>query len=126
GSMQDLTATTVSVNGVPALVDSTGAFAVVIGLAEGQNFITIAATDAAGNSQNAVRQVTRDATPPLLTITEPADGASVEADSVRASGSVSDASAVTVSARSSPLMVSIPLAVGADSSFSRSVPLAVG
>ena len=75
GTIRDRTKVTANINGVAVAVDSaTGAFSQRVRLRDGMNFLTLTATDAAGNATTVVRQVTRDATPPTLTVTAPSEG----------------------------------------------------
>ncbi len=74
GTIVDATAVTANVNGQPLAIDSaTHTFSRSITLASGMNFVTITATDAAGNATSVVRQITVDHTPPTLTVTGPAE-----------------------------------------------------
>ncbi len=120
GSVTDQTAVTVNANGVPLPVDGAGQFTGQVPLAEGQNFVTVTATDAAGNAATVVRSVTRDTQAPVLTVSAPADGAVIDADHVTVAGSVTDATAVTVTANGA----SLPVAP--DHSFSGDVALTEG
>src|SRR6266516_424050 len=120
GTVTDLTAVTVNVNGIPLPVDSAGAFHGAVALSEGSNILTVTATDAAGNATSQVRTVTRDTHAPVLAVTAPANGLITNQTSVTVSGSVTDASAVTVAVNGTPLTV------GADRHFSGSVTLTEG
>jgi RHS repeat-associated protein len=74
GTITDLTKVTANVNGQALAIDSvTHAFSQRITLASGMNFVTLTATDAAGNATSVVRQITVDNTPPTLTLTGPAE-----------------------------------------------------
>ncbi|HLB36613.1 MAG TPA: hypothetical protein VJL31_08605, partial [Gemmatimonadales bacterium] len=119
GTVTDLTPTTVNVNGFPLVVDTLGGWSGVVSLTEGANVLTFTATDAAGNGTNVVRIVTRDTQAPVLTVTEPADGATTTADTVAVSGTVEDLTAVTVTANG----VGLPVVSGA---FTGSVPVSLG
>jgi hypothetical protein len=90
-----------------------------IGLNEGDNLLTVTAIDLAGNAATTSISVTRDTTPPWLTVTAPADGAVVPANTV-VNGTVSDASAVSVTVNGA----NVP--VGAGGMFSTTVQLANG
>ena len=92
GTVTDQTAVTVNANGVPLPVDGAGQFTGDVSLAEGQNFVTVTATDAAGNAATVVRSVTRDTQAPVLTVTAPVDGVTINAYHVTVTGSVTDAS----------------------------------
>jgi len=61
-------ASSLTVAGIPAMVHADGSFEVPVSLTEGSNSIAIVATDAAGNQGSASLTVTRDTTPPTLTM----------------------------------------------------------
>lgn len=105
GTVIDLTAVTVNANGVPLPVDGAGVFTGEVSLNAGANFVTVVATDAAGNSTTVVRVVTVDADPPVLAVSAPLDGETVTSADVAVSGTVQDVSAVTVTANGTPLVV---------------------
>ncbi len=120
GTVTDLTAVTVNVNGIPLPVDPTGAFSGSVSLTEGSNVLTVTATDAAGNATTQVRTIMLDTHPPVLAVTAPANGLITNQTSTTVSGSVTDATAVTVATNGAPLPV------GADGQFSGSVALTEG
>src|SRR6266516_4053647 len=121
GTVTDLTPVMVNVNGIPLPVDAAGTFTGSVTLSEGANVLTVTATDAAGNATSAVRIVTRDTQPPVLTLTAPTDGATVTTETVDVHGTATDATtAVTVTVNGNPATV------GSDGSFSATVALAVG
>jgi RHS repeat-associated protein len=120
GTVTDATPVTVNANGVPLPVDGAGVFTGSVPLAEGPNILTVTATDAAGNQQVVVRNVTCDTQAPVLTVTAPVDGAVVNADHVTVSGTVTDATLATVTANGTPLPVA------QDGTFSGDVPLVEG
>src|SRR6266700_2280599 len=120
GTVTDLTAVTVNVNGIPLPVDSTGAFHGAVALSEGSNILTVTATDAAGNATSQVRTVTRDTHAPVLAVTAPTNGLITNHTPVTVSGSVTDVSAVTVAVNGTPFTV------GADGHFTGSVALTEG
>lgn len=76
-----------TVNGVPVSVLD-DAFSTSVTLKPGANQITITAFDAAGNKSEIVRAVTLDEKLPTLTLTEPADGATVSGTDVILKGLV--------------------------------------
>lgn len=119
GTVTDQTAVTVNANGVPLPVDGSGSFTGSVPLNEGANVLTVTATDAAGNQSVVVRSVTRDTQAPVLAVTAPLDGAVINADHVTVTGTVSDATAVTVTANGTSLTVT-------NGSFSGDVPLSAG
>src|SRR6266568_6041065 len=120
GTVTDATPVTVDVNGIPLPVDPTGAFTGAVTLTEGSNTLTVTATDAASNATSQPRTVILDTHPPVLAVTAPANGFITNHTPVTASGSVTDATVVTVTVNGAPL------AVGSDGRFSGSVPLTEG
>src|SRR6185369_10400706 len=109
GTITDRTAVTANVNGVALVVDTaTHAFSQEVTLAQGANFISITATDAAGNATSVVRQVTLDNVPPTLTLTAPATGLVTKTATVAVTGSAVAQSAVTVTVNG----VNAPLGAG--------------
>lgn len=57
----------ITVNGVPVIIESDGTFTYDYTLSEGENVITIVATDTVGNSTQVVRHVTLDTKAPVIT-----------------------------------------------------------
>jgi len=92
----------VMVNGNAVSVDSTGSFSAVVLLTGGNNTITIAATDASPDSNKVTmtRTVTYsppdvpDTTPPLLIVSQPADGQVFTASQIIVSGRATDDSGI--------------------------------
>jgi RHS repeat-associated protein len=86
----------VTVNGTSAALDTqAGTWSLAnFPLALGTNPITVRATDRAGNPKEQSLTVTRvrppDTTPPNVTITAPADGATVETETITVTGTASD------------------------------------
>jgi RHS repeat-associated protein len=97
GTVTDLTRVTANVNGQPLVIDSvTHAFSQRITLASGMNFVTLTATDAAGNATSVVRQITVDNTPPTLTVTGPAESLITKEVVAHVTGTATANSAVTL------------------------------
>lgn len=119
GTTSDATALSVNTNGTPWTIGGGGAFSGSIALAVGANVLTTTATDAAGNTVSIVRNVTRDTLPPVLAVSNPTDNETTLADSIVVSGTVTDATTVTVAANG----VNLPVTSG---SFSGKIALAVG
>ena len=69
------------------------------------NTITLVATDAAGNRTSVMRSVTLDTTAPVLTVSTPADGATVQDSVITVAGTATDLSVVrvTVNGGAAPL-----------------------
>jgi len=119
----------VTVNGNPVAVSSTGSFSASVLLANGSNRIVITATDASANANNITitRTVTykppafADTAPPLLIVSQPVNNQDFITNSITVSGTATDASgiySVTVNGN--------PVAVSSTGSFSASVLLANG
>jgi RHS repeat-associated protein len=90
GTILDATRVTANLNGVAVPIDSVShAFSRTVTLAAGTNFLTLVATDAAGNATTVVRQVTRETVPPSLTLTAPAESLYTKVATVRVAGSFS-------------------------------------
>lgn len=68
GTTNDVTSSpvTVTVNGSSVTVNSDGTFSTTINLAEGENTITVVATDYAGKSTTVNRKVILDTVPPII------------------------------------------------------------
>lgn len=96
GSVFDSTAVTVTVNGTNVAVAQNGSFTHDVTLADGLNTVSVIARDAATNQTTIARRVYRDVTPPVLTLTAPANGLITNADSVDVSGVATDAFGVAV------------------------------
>lgn len=95
GTVADLSAVTVSVNGdVVALAGN--AFSVPVALVNGSNVVTVVAVDAAGNATTNSRTLYFDATRPSIVVSEPVDNSFTSATMLKVSGSVDKVSAVTV------------------------------
>ncbi|HMF08351.1 MAG TPA: Ig-like domain-containing protein, partial [Thermoanaerobaculia bacterium] len=91
-----------------------------LALSEGGNTVALSAVDRAGNVGALGYPLTVDTTPPALTITSPADHAVTKDPAATVSGSVADASAVTVSVNG------IAAAVSGSTFTATGVPLTEG
>lgn len=93
----------VLVNGQSAAV-SGGTFSLTVTLSEGENAITVTATNGAGLSTVISRSVTLDTVPPILTVNSPTGGEITTSPAFTLSGTASDAtsgiSSVTVNGES--------------------------
>ncbi|MGE5893986.1 MAG: Ig-like domain-containing protein, partial [bacterium] len=97
GSVQDLTATTVLVQGKSVSIPAGGgAFSIIVDLLEGGNTLTVKATDSAGNTAEASRSLTLDTIPPVVHILAPAPNVYINKNSADVSGTVTDATPVTL------------------------------
>ncbi len=83
--------TSVRVNGQTAAL-SEGGFSAYVPLAEGENTLTVVATDVAGRAAQATATIILDSQAPSLTVTSPATGQSVGSASVRVTGQADDGS----------------------------------
>ncbi len=95
----------VTVDGEPATITA-GTFRFAgLALAEGTNQVTVTADDAAGNRRSLALSLVLDTSPPVITITAPADGAVIGAATVQVSGTVQDPqlAEVTVAGRAAAL-----------------------
>ncbi len=79
-----------TIDGAPVVLNATGEFSFRKTLQYGENGIILLAVDAAGNSGTAGLTVHADSTPPVVTITSPADGMITAAGEVTVSGSVNE------------------------------------
>jgi RHS repeat-associated protein len=120
GIVTDRTLAGATLNGAPVTLAADGSFAVPLTLAEGAGFVTLAASDRAGNTASVTHAVTLDTQAPVITVTAPEEGATTRDAEVAVTGRVEDATAVTLTVNGAPA------AVGADGGFSATVALAAG
>jgi hypothetical protein len=117
---------TVTVNGLPAQVSSSG-FSASVPLREGSNPVTAVAQNSNGISSTASETVTLDTTPPHVTINAPANSAVTTDSSIDVSGIVNDIVVGTVNPLEATVSVNgIAAAVANRSYLATSVPLQVG
>lgn len=74
-----------------AVTVTDGAFAITLTKPDGIYVLTVAAMDNAGNRADVVRNITVDTAPPVVTITSPADGATLTTRPIIVSGEAYDA-----------------------------------
>jgi hypothetical protein len=117
GSTQSVTLTgrteagsSVTVNGISAMVQPSGDFSTVVSLSEGANAIQIIATDVAGNIGQTRLNVTLDTKPPVLTVTSPKIYATMTTQQIAVTGKTEVGATVTVAGAQ--------VSVAADGSFS--------
>jgi RHS repeat-associated protein len=120
GTVQDQTATSVTVNGVTAQRTGNTYTAQVLLTSDGNTVVTVTAVDGALLRTDSTRTVVRDRHGPVLTVTAPGDGLVTGQHAAALSGSVSDRTAVTVSANG------VPVPLDSAGGFVGSVPLAEG
>ena len=109
----------VKVNGVGAVV-SNNTFGATIQLSEGQNTISVIATNSAGSTAKTL-QVILDTVPPLVAITQPADATKTKQTTVTVTGTVSDNRGI-----SSIVVNSHASTANEDSTFTHNVTLDEG
>jgi hypothetical protein len=105
GTVNDVSPVTVTINGSAAMVDLSGNITGTATLTEGLNTITVIATDAAGNKTTVTRRVTKDSIPPALIVTTPLDNTITNQTSIAVSGTITDASATTLTVNGSTVQV---------------------
>ena len=96
GEVSSIVPVTVTVNGKAATVNGGNFYSSPVALSEKSNLITVVATDQNNHSTKATLTVQRDSTAPVLSNVLPADGAYLNTPTIKVSGTVSDASAVSV------------------------------
>ncbi len=96
GTASSLTPVAVSVNGKAATVDSGSFTSSPVSLSEGSNTLTVIAKDQNGLTSQAVLTIRRDSAKPVLSGITPAEGAYLNALTVKVTGTISDASPVAV------------------------------
>jgi len=89
GTYADANPVNITINGVVATL-SPGTFSANVPLKEGSNTLNAVAADPAGNQSTSSVAVARDTTAPVLTISQPAEGAVVTTSAVTISGTFSD------------------------------------
>lgn len=82
--------TVITVNGQEVAVQPRGLFSTIVHLKEGSNTITIKALDKPGSTDEVVRHVTLDTTPPEVTILSPADSSNTNQQSITIDGVLSE------------------------------------
>lgn len=83
----------VTLNGSEMIANGGGAYSGTVSLSEGNNTLTVVATDLAGNSTTQVRQVVRDTIAPQFIALDPSEDISVGTRMLSISGLINDASA---------------------------------
>ena len=120
GPVSDLTAVTVTANGLPQALTGDGFFEDMVPLSPGVNQITFVATDVLGHTSTVVRTVVRDNTAPSLTVTAPADNSTTTASSISVTGTANDATALGVTVNGDPV------SLDEGGAFSTTIPLDEG
>lgn len=123
----DKSSDTVSVNGTAATVSGGSFSASGILLREGQNILTVTATDTAGNLGTASETVTLNTTPPQLGILAPTNGAVLTSSTTTVAGNVNEQVPGTINATQVTVMVNGIAAAVSNRTFSApNVPLVQG
>lgn len=98
----------VAVAGVPAVLDANN-WSATVELLAGVNTIEIIATDLYGNSSSVKRSITLDATKPTLAVVSPAQDSAINVPNIAISGTVSDATALTLEYTANGSTVTVPV-----------------
>lgn len=109
---------TVTIDGTPATVSSTGAFSGTFTLPDGTHTFTVVATNLAGRDTTSTATITVDTAAPPLTVTAPANDATLTVPTVLVSGTTEPGASVVVNGYAA--------AVDSSGSFSLQIPLKVG
>ncbi|MFC2134976.1 hypothetical protein ACFLTH_10185, partial [Bacteroidota bacterium] len=104
GTVTDASNVTLTV-GADTVQITAGNFTHQVSLTEGLNTITVTAEDEAGNTATETRSVTLDAAPPLLTITAPADSTVTNLSPIGVTGTVTDATNITLTINADTVLV---------------------
>lgn len=122
GGVDDASATTVTVDGAPVMVDNGAFTAAGVQLGnEPTQTITVTATDAAGNTSSATVTVNIDRVSPALTVTSPAETVVVlTGPQITVSGTVTDEHIALLTVNDQPIQVN------SDGTFEDLVPLPDG
>jgi hypothetical protein len=109
----DETPKTITVAGVPAVVDSaTNKWTANIDLAAGLNTIEIVATDLAGNTSSLKRSVVLDTFKPVLAISSPVQDIALNRSSVAIVGTVNDNSTIALTYSLNGTITPVPVDAG--------------
>lgn len=114
-------ADSVKINGNETTVSPDGSFKGTVALNEGENTITVSASNDAGSTSQSFKVTYSAATGttlPMVVVVQPADGSTVMESSVSVEGTAKDATNVTVNG--------VTAALGSDGSFKASVTLVEG
>ena len=104
GTITDASPTTVTVNGVQAAVTNNTTWSASVPLStQGNNTLTVIATDAGGKTKQVTRNVIFDSQGPVLVVNTPADNTATKNATVTVSGTASDATPVMVNTNGTPL-----------------------
>jgi len=126
GTVDDPTAT-VEVNGVTATINGGAFTANAVPIREGNNVLTAAATAIDGVVGTASVQVTKDSSPPIITIETPTPGSLVTASSVTVSGMINDIVVGTVNGQQAQVTVNGIAALVSNRHFlATDIPLSFG
>jgi len=112
----------VTVNNLPVSVTSDGSFSTAITLVAGANDVAVIATDNAGTQKSDTRTINFDPIAPVLVVSAPADNSSSTTAFLTVSGTVNEASTVTVTSNGG----SPQSATMSGNTFSSSVNLTAG
>lgn len=91
GKIEDANPVSLTVNGAPVNI-SNNTFSATVNLTEGNNAITVTATDKAGNNSKTEITILLDTTPPTVTIASPVNQGTLNTSSLTVTGATKDAS----------------------------------
>jgi RHS repeat-associated protein len=120
GTATGRTAVTLTVNGAAVALGASGAFATDVAITEGANTLTLVATNAAGLRTTVTRHVARDTQAPVVMMASPSDQVFTKTTTVTVRGTVTDASAVTVT------LNGVALVIAADGTYQSTIALSEG
>lgn len=121
GTVHDLVSVQVAVNGQSATLNGSGGWSATVPLPqEGNNTLSIVATNAAGLSTDSSRVVRRDTQAPVVTVTAPANGFLTHDTVVTVTGTASDASTFSLNVNG------VPFTHDSTGAFSGTVPVVEG
>jgi hypothetical protein len=119
GTINDSTACTLTIDGTSVPI-ATGAFNYQLSLIEGQNIITVIATDAAGNTTSVTRSIRLDTQAPVCILQSPLDGLVTNHPVLAMKGIVTDSTKISL------VVNGIAQVLKSDESFIDSIKLSEG
>ena len=118
GNVDNPGTTTITINGQNTTVQQDGSFSIKIALAEGNNTITVIAQNQSGNNSTVERNVTKDTTPPIISVNGFQDSSFTNQQQLNITGTAIGADMVIINSDS--------IAINQDGSFSRVVNITEG
>ncbi len=106
---------TLSINRVPVTIATNGTFSQTVYLKEGTNTITVIGKNATGATTTVTRTVVYTKTPPVVTVSSPADNFRTNKRSVAVNGQLEKGTILTING--------VPVTLSADGTYSQDVQL---